>query len=162
MRDFKKFFFTSLLQLTILANVFRQNSRYSNLINDSNSNLFLTSDQNNTTLGQLDLILLRHSTSHFNQFNDTSQSNLNNYYRTKETLAYQKDLHLINLLNRYNLSSTFTNFNQNPILLLPASFLNSSSNNQKDISDLTETRLLLNSIELNFNNPTLKKVKSEF
>lgn len=161
MRDFKKHFFTSLIQLTILANVFRQNSRYSNLINDSHSNYFLTSDSNTTLLdGQLDLILLRDN-SHFNsRFDDTSRStsNLNNNYRTKETLSYLKDLKLINLLNRYNLSPSFTSFNHNPILLLPASFLNSTNTNQKDIGDLTETRLLLNSIELNLNNPTLKKV----
>jgi hypothetical protein len=180
MRDFKKHFFQSLLQLTILATVFRQNSRYTNLINHNctnNNNIFfndsysdyLSSSENNSTIGQLDLLLLR---EHFNSnyssldLNEHSHAYLNSNYRSKETFSFLKDLRIINLLNRHSLqlSSPFAILN-NPIpavhtqnlLLLPASFLN-NSNNHKSVVDLTETRFLLNSIELNLNNPILKKV----
>ena len=180
MRDFKKYFFQSLLQLTILATVFRQNSRYTNLINHNshnNNNIFLddsysnylSSSEHNSTIGQLDLLLLRENYFNSNysalDLNESSHTFLNSNYRSKETFSYLKDLRLINLLNRHDtqLSSPFALLN-NPVtvhspnlLLLPASFLN-NTNNQKSVVDLTETRFLLNSIELNLNNPILKKV----
>ena len=149
MRNFKKYFFESLLQLTILATVFRQNSRFSDnsrQFNDSTTHV--TASEKNRTFGQLDLLFLN---DNFNQFNETSH-HLNNQYRHKELAIIHKDLKLLNILNTLQIQP-----NSN-LILLPASFLNNTNNNQRNIVDLTETRLLLNSIELNLNNPTLKKV----
>ena len=185
MRDFKKYFFQSLLQLTILATVFRQNSRYTNLTSNTNnnhhhnhnnnsSNIFLddsysnylSSSERNSTIGQLDLLLLRQN---FNlnytasDLNENSHAYLNANYRSKEAISYLKDLRLINLLNSHYVTPFAILNNPLPahspnLFLLPASFLNNSNNNQKSVVDLQETRFLLNSIELNLNNPILKKV----
>jgi len=186
MRDLKKYFFQSLLQLTILATVFRQNSRYTNLTSNTNnnhhhhhnhnnnsSNIFLddsysnylSSSERNSTIGQLDLLLLRQN---FNlnytasDLNENSHAFLNANYRSKEAISYLKDLRLINLLNSHYVTPFAILNNPLPahspnLFLLPASFLNNSNNNQKSIVDLQETRFLLNSIELNLNNPILKK-----
>jgi hypothetical protein len=162
MRDFKKYFFESLLQLTILASVFRQNSRFTLITNNNNLNDSLIRSYSRTfeqysTIGQLDFLFYRENLNQTsNSINETSGS-----YRSKEIISNLKDLQTINIFNRFNLhtlNNQIPNIPSQNLLLLPASFLNNTTNNQKGLVDLTETRLLLNSIELNLNNPILKKV----
>ncbi len=164
MRDFKKYFFESLLQLTILASVFRQNSRFTFITNNNNNNLndslirsYTRTFEPYSTIGQLDFLFYRENLNQTNNLiNETSGS-----YRSKEIISNLKDLQAINIFNRFNLhplNNQIPNIPSQNLLLLPASFLNNTTSNQKGLVDLTETRLLLNSIELNLNNPILKKV----
>lgn len=142
MRHFKKYFFESLIQLTILATVFRQNSRFSELdseplFNQENSFNYFNGPGKNIN-GSL------YGESH-DQFEF-----LDNINRAKDTE------NLFNELRRQRRSNQLVeqgvrSRNQQNIVLQPASAFY-PMDNQKRIIDHTETRILLNSIELNNNN----------
>ena len=144
MRDLKKYFFESLIQLTVLAGLFRQNCRYDDTIDEFshyNQNNPIFTEQN-SNLTAIDLLLNNNNNNYLN-----IHSNLT---RQKELEFYLRDIQLAKRLNKLSIP------NQR-LILLPASFLE-GTNNQKEALELSETRILLNSIELNNNNPTLRKV----
>jgi hypothetical protein len=160
MREFKKYFFETLIQLTILANVFRENNRHTTNINfnNNNNNYSINNDLLTQTYSsnELELLLLNDNLNNFNN----NQSDLNNNYRVKETEQYLNDIRSIErlnkLLNRPPSSPSYTDSNliapntNNHLFIAPASF-SYNTNNQKDLNRLGETRLLLNSIEANSN-----------
>lgn len=131
MREFKKHFFEGLLQLTILATLLRHNT-YDELNLITNSPLAFEQDDDNLRT-YLDLKLAPSNTS--------------------------DELRLLNRLSAQQLRPP----SPPPLVLPPQQFivapvyryLNNST--QKDIINLSETRLLLNSIEFN-NNQLTKEV----
>jgi hypothetical protein len=154
MREFKKYFFESIIQLTILANVFKQYNRF-NQLDEPMFNSF----HDAIAAGDLNMLM---RTENFNQNNRSSNNGslesdtfLNYNYRVKETQSYMNELKLIDRLNRLTSSASLSNPN---LILFPASYIDNSNNNPKELNDLSETRILLNSIELNPNNHTLRKV----
>ncbi len=162
MRNFKKYFFESLIHLTILANVFRNNSRYTSLTGESfftdqfeNNNFPLTSQ--NYTPSHLELILLNHRLNNA-IFNDpSSHEYLSLSYSIKEIdLSHNIDIDRLYRLVRTDSSQSF--FIPVPIVLQPASAIYIGCQ-QKGVIDRSEMRILLSSLELNYqNNHTLRKV----
>lgn len=194
MKELKKYFFETLIQLTILATLFRQNGR---LLNESSNDLVfgvLDTDENlnigggggflfapergiidprpylpnvnDLRLGDSFQLLNDNLTFLKNNITDRTQYCLN---RHKSSGLVQRELKiLIQLVKKNTAMSTTTTpiYPRNNLFyqfyhpridqyfVLPASFY-SSCNNQKDIINLSETRLLLNSIELN-NNQIIK------
>jgi hypothetical protein len=123
--------------------------------------------------GELELLRLNsriNSNNNQNQNRNISESvsseYLNSNYRIKESRQYLNDISLLNLIQKINQtnhvdSTNFSHFERNLhpdiIFIAPASF-SESNNNPKEIRNLSETRLLLNSIELNWNNQLTKEV----
>lgn len=140
MRDFKKYFFESLIQLTVLANLLRQNSHHYDYINEVDYVVPMN------TAGELDLLLSNQRYHRHYSINQTNTNmSLDHNYRTKEqNEAY---MNTVRSLNRHR-----------DLFVAPASFV-STSTNPKDLINLSETRLLLlNSIE--FNNQLSKEVST--
>ena len=160
MRDFKKYFFETLIQLAILANVFRGNNRHPT---DVNHNVMQTIELNSTS-SELDYLFLSNNIYspaappfyHYPQNFSTEIENDNNYmnsnFRGKEAQSYVNDIRWIQRLNRLGSrqSPSPISNTQNFLFVAPASF-SYNSNNQKELNRLSETRLLLNSIETSNN-----------
>lgn len=173
MRNFKKYFFESLIQLTILANVFRQNNQFTSLIGDPffsdqfNSNRYFTylSTPVNQTSGDLDLLLLNENLNlHLVSNSSSSQQQneqefMNSNSRVKEAQSYFDESRAIERLDRLTRPDSPLRIRQPAnIVLQPASAIY-LSNNHKGIIDLSEMRILLNSLELNAQNDhTFRKV----
>lgn len=162
MRNFKKYFFESLIQLTILANVFRQNNQFTSLTepyfaepgNNYQYSPLSYSIQNRYISGEIDLLLLNEDRLNGLARNHSTenQESLNNNYALKETQSYFDEMRMIDRLNRLTRPST------PQMIVQPASAL-CMVNNHKQTIDVSETRTLLNSIELNAlnDNPMLRK-----
>lgn len=153
MRGHKKYFFVSLIQLTLLANVFRQNNRFTSfdesLLNHESNFTFLLTPLD----GQGD--------SFFNTWplSDTNFTH-EEINHAKEIQSYLNELRVIDRLNRLTVPAITRQ--REPIVIRPASAIYAGGN-QKAIIDLSETRILLNSIEMNaHNNHTLRKVSFTF
>jgi hypothetical protein len=186
MRDPKKNFFQGLLQLTILVYFLRHSTRLGTdlvtNLNQINTNLdyFYYNDLYNLPAppsihqhspqlyGELELLRLTNNINNRINNNRNSQINesseyLNSNYRIKESRQYLNDISLLNLIQKINQTDyehNFTQFGRNihqQIFVAPASFSESTAN-PKEIRNLSETRLLLNSIELNWNNQLTKEV----
>ena len=184
MREIKKSFFQSFLQLTILVYFFRQSTRFStDLVLSNLNNQINTNDLYNLPAHlshPLDLIRFNNNienTLHrYNNINNINNSNhnhilsdtdhLNRYYRIKESRQYVNDIRLLNLIHKIDQNSNSSNTQSQitvtlPYLFIaPASFA-SSNINPKELRNLSETTLLINSIELNWNTQ-LTKVKKKF
>jgi hypothetical protein len=165
MKEFKKYFFETLIQLAILANVFRENGRYSirDAVSSSNGRSYLgrvfQTIELNSTRGNLDYLFLNDNISNdrysqYSQeldsdFNSSDFSMENSNYINKETDAYINDMRFLRRLNsrssNTNSRSQVGNMN-NFLFVAPASF-SYNNNNQKELNRLSETRLLFNSIE---------------
>lgn len=167
MRDFKKHFFETLIQLTILANVFRQNnhpfSPASPESDDQQYPLFNLNSQQSfqSQYTEPDLLFLQDNFNFSASIDNLNQEN----YRVKEVRSFFNELNLINRQNQ-QLSRALPIPRPEPqlpnIVLQPASAIY-PSNNHKRIIDLSETRILLNSLELNANNNnSLRKVSPHF
>lgn len=149
MRELKKNFFLHLLQLTILAYFFRQSTRFSSPF-DYSSDLLLTSSISSTIQRRLYQSNEEAENSIFNRSTDQ--------VRLKETRQYLNDIRLLNLIKKLNSTEQQNNFNttqhiapiQPFLFILPA--LADPTSYHKSIINQSETRLLLNSIELNRNN----------
>lgn len=157
MRDFKKHFFETLIQLTILANVFRQNNHPFSTTSPEGDHqqypLFfpnLTQQSFQSQYTEPDLLFLQDIFNVSTCIDNLNQEN----YRVKEVRSYFNELNLINRQNQ-QLSRALPFQRQESqlpnIVLQPASAIY-PSNNHKRIIDLSETRILLNSLELNANN----------
>jgi hypothetical protein len=176
MRDFKKYFFETLIQLTILANVFRQNyqpitttapTTTTTTTSNSNAYHFHSLLNNNFNISQgdyteQDLLFLREN------LNLAFVDNLNrDSYRAKEIQSYLNELNFINnqnqqLTRRLSIRRPVSQQQFPNIVIQPASAIY-PNNNHKQIIDLSETRILLNSLELNANNNnSLRKVSPVF
>jgi hypothetical protein len=167
MKDFKKYFFETLIQLAVLANVFRENSRHTEPLNTISSRsqsylggVFQTIEINSTSTSELDYLLLNDNQYSIYQDVDNNSVYLNdNRFIAKEAATYLND---IRLLQRFNNRLDprriigHNNINNNFLFVAPASF-SYANNNQKELSRLSETRLLLNSIEANLNNNQFNK-----
>lgn len=147
MRGHKKYFFVSLIQLTLLANVFRQNNRFTSfdeslLNHESNFTFLITPLDDQGFFNSLS----------FPETNFTHEETNS----AKEIQSYLNELRVIDRINR--LTSPVLTRQQESIVIQPASAI--YGENQKAIIDLSETRILLNSIEMNaHNNHTLRKVR---
>ena len=145
MRNFKSlYFFETLLQLTLLANVFRDN-----LINNNNN-----INNNYLSIYKSDFFINNNSSliRHYLAPRNYLFNNLLNYTQLSiKNLIYNRKLVKSNNLHHLNIIP-----NNNILFVAPASFVN--NNNQKDLIQPSETRLLLNSIALNANQ--LSKVRS--
>jgi hypothetical protein len=189
MREFKKSFLPTLLQLSILVYFLRHSTRLGSDLTATTIastaavagfnrigfdyfylNLPVSISHHEDSLhGELDLLRLNFN-SLSNQ-DSTSSRIINQYtngnYLPKETRQYLNDLGVLNLINKINQTAELGQNNSNPlnsnfnfhqrIFIAPASF-SESAPNPKDSRDLSETRLLLNSIELNWNNQLTKEV----
>ena len=177
MKDFKRYFFETLIQLAILANVFRENSRHSMPAISSRSRNYLSgvlqTIELDATGGEFDYLLLndmnRHPSHTFYGNDMTSQpfenssDFMNENYRIKETDTYLNDIRLLQRFNRLNSRHTPSGNSRNVagqmnnfLFVAPASFSYTNSN-QKELSRLSETRLLFNSIEANINSNQFNK-----
>lgn len=168
MRDFKKHFFETLIQLTILANVFRHNNHPFSTTSPEGDhqhyplfNLNLSQQSFQSQYTEPDLLFLQDNFNFSATIDNLNQEN----YRVKEVRSYFNELNLINRQNQ-QLSRALPIPRQETLLpnivLQPASAIY-PSNNHKRIIDLSETRILLNSLELNANNNnSLRKVSSHF
>lgn len=140
MREFKKYFFEGLLQLTILATLLRQSPYY----HTNHDRIRLLEDVADRNLSLIELSYLN-STSYLDKIDDSS--------------------HVSDELRRLNRLLELETTPAPPLRFLPPprlppltvapSFFFMNNNNQKDVS---ETRLLLNSIEFN-NNQLTKEVR---
>ncbi len=183
MRENKKNFFHSLLQLTILVYFFRQSTRLSTdlLLNnnvDSYSSSPTTANRpfllnyNQLLLSVYDSIDLQTSSSISNSLSSTN-NNYNNsrntnhsisaQYTLKESRQYVDDLRILNLINKINNTAAHLEQQQQnqsnnfSFFVAPATYSNPTTSH-KELINLSETRLLLNSIELNWNNQLTKEV----
>jgi len=163
MRNFKKYFFESLIQLTILANVFRQNNRYTSLTgvpfftNQFETNHFSFPAQNYTS-GDLELLLLNENLNHPLTIEHPNNQELSSTTHLIKEAEYSENIAIERLyrLTRPDLPQSIVI--QRPIVLQPASAVYNSCQ-QKGVIDRSEMRILLNSLELNYqNNNTLRKV----
>ena len=166
MKEFKKYFFETLIQLAILANVFRENGRYSihDAVSSSNGRSYLgrvfQTIELNSTRGNSDYLFLNENISNdrysqysqdldVRDFNSSDFSMENSNYINKETDAHINDIRFLRRLNSRSSNTNSHNHvgNMNNFLFVaPASF-SYNNNNQKELNRLSETRLLFNSIE---------------
>ena len=168
MREFKKHFFETLIQLTILVNVFRLNNHPFSTTSQENDdqqyplfNLNLSQQSFQRQYTELDLLFLQDNFIFSASIDNLNQEN----YLVKEVRSYFNELNLINRQNQ-QLSRALPIPRPEPqlpnIVVQPASAIY-PSNNHKRIIDLSETRILLNSLEFNANNNnSLRKVSPHF
>lgn len=154
MRELKKSFFQTILQLTVLAYFFRQSARFS------------TGDDLTLSLNQLynlpAYLTVNSHHPHRNHQSENQDSHLSLVYRTKEASQYLDDIRILNLINRIDHQESSTTNNNTSNLTIPylivAPATSFASTSSKDLINLSETRLLLNSIELNWSNQFTKEV----
>ena len=175
MREFKKYFFETLIQLAVLANVFRGTTRHSTHLMERGG--VLQTIELNSTSGELDYLFLSENlnlnTAYQNNFSNEDDNINMNYvnsnYGVKEAEAFMNDIRFIQRMNRLatsrhspnrNIPSPLTGNNQNFLFVAPASF-SYTNNNQKELSRLSEARLLLNSLEQANNNNQFSKEVNE-
>lgn len=186
MREFKKYFFEGLLQLTILAALMRQNnimpslSSSSSLTRGDYHRQFIdyfnwyphsSSSNGSTTLPlNVNLSLVDHLASHIYLDKLASDPNLDTLLSSSSSSSRLNDeLRRLNRLNariqqqqqQHNHQTQQSNYiNQPPVqhFIVAPSYFYMNNNNPKDHTDRSETRLLLNSIEFN-NNQLTKEVK---
>lgn len=154
MREFKKYFFEGLLQLTILATLLRNQSPYHNnyMRNNGHDRPYVLGGERNFSLEQLSYLGGRNANylDKIDLVDDSSHASeelrrLNRLLELETTPAPPA------LAPRLRL----------PPLTVAPSFFFMNNNNQKDVINLSETRLLLNSIEFN-NNQLTKEVCDYF
>ncbi len=139
MKKFHRYLVETLLQLTLLANVFYRD----------NSNIQFTKTLNLIINNNKDPFLL------FNNFLNDKGFLLNNNNKLESILANNElILNKSKILNHKNL----INQSLRNLIVAPASFL---SNNNQEIKQPSETRLLLNSIALNANTQISKDLEME-
>jgi hypothetical protein len=176
MKEFKKYFFETLIQLAILANVFRENGRYTvpeapSITSGSNylGRVFQTIELDSNG-GDLDYLFLNDNISNrYSQYNEGHDHNSTNFnssdfsmengnYINKQTDTYLNDIRFFRRLNSRSNPNTQTRVgNMNNFLFIAPATFSYTNSNQKELNRLSETRLLFNSIEANINNNQFSK-----
>ena len=176
MKEFKKYFFETLIQLAILANVFRENSRFT--VPEASSiasgpgysgRVFQTIELDSNG-GDLDYLFLNNNISNrYSQYNEGHDHNSTNFnssdfsmdhgsYINKQTDTYLNEIQFLRRLNSRSNPNTRTRVgNMNNFLFVAPATFSYTNNNQKELNRLSETRLLFNSIEANINNNQFSK-----